>query len=76
MISTSSKHLLKNDLKSFQDKINPAKYDGAILLGVNGISIKSHGGSSPFGFSYAIERCYDFIKNDINKKIRENFVSQ
>ena len=54
----------------FRDKINPAKYDGAILLGVNGISIKSHGGSSPYAFSFAIERCYDFIKNELNQKIK------
>lgn len=62
--------ILHKDLKLFRDKINPAKYDGAILLGVNGISIKSHGSSSPYGFSYAIDRCYSFIKNDINLKIK------
>ena len=63
--------MIKKDLSKFRDKINPAKYDGAILLGVNGISIKSHGYSSPYAFSYAIERCYNFIKNNINRKIRE-----
>jgi len=61
--------LIKNDLINFREKINPAKYDGAILLGVNGISIKSHGSSSPYAFSYAINRCYEFIKNDLNLKI-------
>ena len=39
-------------------------------LGVDGISIKSHGSSNPYAFSYAIERCYEYIKNDINSKIR------
>ena len=62
---------MKKDLSVFRDKINPAKYDGAILLGINGISIKSHGSSSPYAFSFAIERCYEFIKNNLNLKIRE-----
>ena len=62
--------ILQKDLKEFRDKINPAKYDGAILLGVNGVSIKSHGSSSPYAFSCAIERCYEFIKSELNLKIR------
>ena len=64
--------ILKNDLKLFKDQINPDKYNGAMLIGVNGVSIKSHGGASPYAFSYAIEKCYNFIKNDINNKIRNN----
>ena len=65
--------LLEKDLKLFKDQINPDKYNGATFVGINGISIKSHGGASPFAFSCAIQRCYDFIHNDINKKIRESF---
>ena len=68
--------ILKNDLNNFKDKINPAKYDGAMLLGVNGVSIKSHGYSSPFAFSCAIERCYEFIKNELNKKISKQINEQ
>ena len=64
--------ILKNDLKFFRDKINPEKYNGAILLGVNGVSIKSHGSATPFAFACAIDKCYNFIKNDINEKIRKN----
>ena len=65
--------LLKNDLKVFRDQINPEKYNGATLIGVNGISIKSHGSATPYAFSSALEKCYNFIISDINSKIRENF---
>ena len=65
--------ILESDLNIFRDQINPEKYNGATLIGVNGISIKSHGNASPFAFSSAIQKCYDFINNDINKKIRKNF---
>ena len=61
---------LENDLKNFKDEINPDKYNGAILMGVNGVSIKSHGSASPLAFSFAMERCLNFILNNINENIR------
>jgi glycerol-3-phosphate acyltransferase PlsX len=64
---------LENDLKNFKDEINPDKYNGAILMGVNGVSIKSHGSATPFAFACAIDRCYDFITNNINEKISNEF---
>ena len=65
--------ILAFDLNIFKDQINPEKYNGATLIGVNGISVKSHGNASPLAFSSAIQRCYEFIDNDINTKIRQNF---
>ncbi len=65
--------LLENDLKIFKDKINPEKYNGATLIGLNGISIKSHGSASPYAFSFALKKCFNFINNDLNQKIIQNF---
>ena len=65
--------ILENDLKSFRDQINPEKYNGATLIGLNGISVKSHGNATPYAFSCALSKCYDFIVNDLNKKIVETF---
>ncbi len=62
--------MIEKDLDSLKDNVNPDKYNGAIFIGVNGISIKSHGSANPTAFSFAIDRCYKFIKNDINSKIR------
>ena len=67
--------ILEKDLKIFRNHIDPDEYNGATLLGVNGISVKSHGSASPYAFSCAINKCYDFILNDLNKKIIENFKS-
>ena len=64
--------IIENDLKIFRDKINPDKYNGASLIGVNGISIKSHGNASPYAFSCALDKCYNLIKNNFNMKIRNN----
>ena len=65
--------IIENDLKVFRDQINPQKYNGATLLGLNSISIKSHGNASPFAFSCALNKCYDFIDNNLNQKIINNF---
>ena len=64
---------LSNDLKKFRDEINPDKYNGATLIGVNGVSIKSHGYASAYAFACAIERCNNSIKYNINEKIRKEF---
>ena len=67
--------ILDKDLKVFKNQIDPDEYNGATLLGINGISVKSHGNANPYAFSCAINKCYDFILNDLNNKIIENFKS-
>ena len=67
--------ILENDLKIFKNQIDPDEYNGATLLGINGISVKSHGSANPYAFYCAINKCYDFILNDLNKKIIDNFES-
>ncbi len=64
--------LLENDLIELKDKVNPEKYNGASLIGLNGIVVKSHGGASPYAFSCALERCYNFAQNNLNKKIKNS----
>ena len=73
LINKLSYKILEKDLKSLKDQVNPEKYNGAILIGLNGISIKSHGSATPFAFSCALNKCYDFINNNLNKKIVETF---
>ena len=70
MLNKIAYKILEKDLKIFKDQINPDKYNGATFIGVNGISVKSHGSASPYAFSCAIDSCYNFIKNDINLRIK------
>ena len=66
---------LEKDLKLFKNQIDPDEYNGATFLGIDGISVKSHGNANPYAFSCAINKCYDFVLNDLNKKIINNFKS-
>jgi glycerol-3-phosphate acyltransferase PlsX len=42
-------------LKALRARIDPRRYNGASMVGLNGIVIKSHGGTDAFGFQRAIE---------------------
>ena len=47
--------LVAGPMKRVYDKLDPARHNGAPLLGVSGIVIKSHGGACERGFASAIE---------------------
>lgn len=54
-------------MRSIKKEVDPDNYNGASLLGLNGIVIKSHGGAKEFGFYHAItEAYYELDKNVIN----------
>ena len=56
--------LSKPALNRFKTRIDPRKYNGAVLLGLNGIIVNSHGGTDAFGFSNAISVAISLIKNN------------
>jgi len=64
--------LIEKDIVKLKEQVNPEIYNGATLIGLNGISIKSHGNASPLAFNHAINKCYNFIKNDLNSQINDS----
>ena len=54
--------ILKKDLKIFNEKINPSNYNGAMVLGLNSVVVKSHGNASPVAFAQAIMNCLNILK--------------
>ncbi len=61
-------------LNRFKTRIDPRKYNGAVLLGLNGIVVKSHGSTDAFGFCNAIGVAVSLIENsyinEIEKKLK------
>jgi phosphate acyltransferase len=47
-----------SSFKRLQTKLDPQTYNGGVLLGVQGIVVKSHGHANEYGFSMAIERAF------------------
>lgn len=58
-------------LRGIKKQFDPARYNGASLLGLNGIVVKSHGSTTPLGFSQAIERALIEVEKDVPHLIRE-----
>ena len=59
-------------LKKFKNKLDSRKYNGAILLGLNGPVVKSHGGTDSLGFYYSIDLCYKIVKGGLMDQIKTN----
>jgi len=52
-------------------RFDPRKLNGAILLGLNGIAVKSHGGADAKSFANAIRVAMQLVEQDVNAKITE-----
>jgi glycerol-3-phosphate acyltransferase PlsX len=57
--------------RAVRDKMDPAKVNGGVFLGLNGIVIKSHGGANAEGFATAIDIGYDMVRQNLLAKIGE-----
>ncbi|WP_058492565.1 phosphate acyltransferase PlsX [Legionella worsleiensis] len=69
-------------LKHLKNRLDPSRYNGASMLGLNGIVIKSHGGANELGFEYAIEQAVleaqsnvvDLVRDQINDFINQGLL--
>ncbi len=59
--------------KSFKQKINPAEYGGALLLGIAGTGVICHGSSDSVAISIAIRQASEFAKIRIEERLAELF---
>ena len=50
-------------LKRVRKLLDPRAHNGAVLLGLNGISVKSHGGTDSFGFANAIHVAVEMVEH-------------
>ena len=51
--------------RALRDKMDPRKSNGGVFLGLNGIVIKSHGGTDAEGFASAVDVGYDMVRYDL-----------
>ncbi len=61
--------MVKGVLRKIKKKVDPAEYGGAPLLGIQGISIVSHGGSNDFAIKNALRVAAELIEDNINMHI-------
>ena len=59
-------------LKQFKHEIDPRHYNGASLLGLRGIVIKSHGGADRLAFSHAIKEAVLEVEKNVPARIKQH----
>ena len=63
--------LARPALDRLREWMDPRRYNGAILLGLNGVVVKSHGGTDALGFAHAVDVAMDMVNHRFNDRIRE-----
>lgn len=56
-------------LNNFKRRFDHRRYNGAVLLGLKGISVKSHGSADIMAFGNALSRAYDAAENGVLDRI-------
>jgi glycerol-3-phosphate acyltransferase PlsX len=62
--------LARPGLDRLREWLDPRRYNGAVMLGLNGVVVKSHGGTDAHGFAHAIDVAVDMVVHRFNDHIR------
>lgn len=58
-------------LRAFKSRVDHRRYNGASLLGLRGIVVKSHGSADAMAYENAIERAVEEVRNGVTRRIGE-----
>ena len=67
--------LVKPGLDRLRVWLDPRRYNGAVFLGLNGVVVKSHGGTDAEGFAHAVDVAMDMVTHGFNAKIRDGLAA-
>lgn len=56
----------------FRSQFDPRRYNGAMLIGLNGICVKSHGGTDGIGFAHAVDVAINLVRRNLNEVIKQD----
>ena len=62
-------------LKRFKQRVDHRRYNGAALVGLRGVVIKSHGSADAYAFEQAIHRAADAAANNLVQRITERMAA-
>jgi glycerol-3-phosphate acyltransferase PlsX len=63
--------LARKAFAAVREKMDPRKANGGVFLGLNGVVIKSHGGTDGEGFAAALDLGYDMVRYELLSKINQ-----
>lgn len=63
--------IIRFSLKGWRERFNPSRYNGAALLGLRKIVVKSHGGADEDGFYQALTAALQQVEAEIPVKLKK-----
>lgn len=71
-LSMAAGLVAKPVLSRLSDRVDNRRYNGAALLGLRGIVIKSHGSADAYAYGYALQRARDAVNNGLLAETSES----
>jgi glycerol-3-phosphate acyltransferase PlsX len=62
-------------LNAFKKRVDPRRYNGATLVGLKGVVVKSHGSADKLGFVRALSKAHAEVRGDVLSKIAREIAS-
>ena len=72
LLSKIGAFLASGAFAALRDRMDPRKHNGGVFLGLNGVVVKSHGGTDALGFATAIDVALNMVRNDLVSKIKSD----
>ncbi len=69
IISKLGALLASGAFNALRERLDPRKHNGGVFLGLNGVVVKSHGGTDALGFATAIGVAIDMVRNGLMNRI-------
>ncbi|SDD69148.1 phosphate acyltransferase PlsX [Rhodospira trueperi] len=66
--------MVRTAVNKVRARVDPRRYNGAMFLGLNGIAVKSHGGTDAVGFANAVCVAVDLGTHGFNETIKGEFM--
>ena len=70
LLSKVGAFLAQGAFRALKDRMDPRKHNGGVFVGLNGVVVKSHGGTDALGFATAIDMTLEIVRNDLVNKIK------
>lgn len=67
--------LSRGGFRVLKEKMDPRRVNGGTFLGLNGIAVKSHGGTDAFGFASAIDLAYEMAESRLIARLAADIAS-
>lgn len=65
LITKIGAYLARGGFRVLKSKMDPRRVNGGTFLGLNGIAVKSHGGTDDYGFASAVDLAYDMADSGL-----------